>query len=247
MADGVTISQQGIPVSEALDAQKVLDSRWLYFEIAYEQRISLDTVPSVSIFNYDIFSHKLGFVPAFDIYNITRDEYMSSGVVANSEKVYFNGPPADNTDYSSTEVLLRVYDVPILEEYEAPISVTLPSKTVVPSKYGVKITENNDFKIQELTKYTLNTKGKALAIQRTGTETADSNNKIIIEHKLGFPPTYLAAEVASDKSYVNALNPSFVPVKSSANTRNLTFTGVQAALTGTWAYIIFKEPAEVAV
>ena len=246
MADGITIAQEGIDVGEALDAQKVLDSRWRYFEIAFERKLVISSITSLTIVTKDIFTHGLGFLPAFDVYDITADEYISDNLYGSDQKIYISGIYIDEDNVSGHEILLRIYNVPITEEYEAPIVKTYASKAIAPSKYGVKITENNDFKQQELSKYGLNTKGKALAIQKTGSQKVNSKFEIVIEHKLGFPPSYLATQVTTDNS-VQAVNPDFVPVLASANNQILSFRGAQAALGGTWAYIIFKEPAEVAI
>lgn len=260
MSDGISISQEGIGVAQASDAQKVLDSRWRYFDILYEKRVSLKTVPDWLVDNSHIilFKHKVGFLPAFDCYSITHGVYISaysSNDVAYTTPLALD-PSMTGYDFSNTEVLVRVYDVPIAEEYSAPIT-EVSGKYSALSKYGVKILRPKTYASLgdiELSGYSLNTKGKTLAIQKMGTATADDDGFAIIRHNLGYPPTYLAARLdenllGGNKSEVSAINPDFVPVLSSSRSgdNELVFGGAQSVLTGSFAYIIFKEPAELAL
>ena len=249
MGDGITISQEGIDVNEALDAQKVLDSRWRYFEIAFEQKVSIRADNPGPTPDTVVFEHNLGFLPAFTCYNITDDKYSGSGFSLTEVAGVYSTPTkigfTVGGDFSgSIEALLRIYNVPILEEYEAPIVRTLPSKSIVPSRYGIKITDSGNFGQQELSKYTLNTKGKSLAIQKTG-RVATVGGKATVTHNLGFPPSYLVTEILS--GYIAPIDPEFIPALSEANKSTITFRGAQAALQGDFAYIIFKEPAEIAI
>lgn len=256
MSNGIAISQEGIPVDDALDAQKVLDSRWRFYEILFEEKISVGTLSQPS--TYNLFEHKLNFLPAFDCYNLTLDSYMDTGNAASSgngllsdeTKVYFTGSYND-PGWSNTEVLLRIYNVPIMEEYEAPIEKTSLSRGTTPSRQGVQInTGHGSFTRQELIDYTLSTKGKNLGIHKTGTAVAEAPLfSAKIWHYLGFPPSYLAAFASDDKKQVGAINPSLVPAKSlsTENDQALEFQGSQAVLEATVAYIIFKEPLELIV
>lgn len=255
MANGVTVSQVGIDVSQALDSQKVLDSRWKYFEVIHEELLSTGTIPASG--TTVLFEHKVGFVPAFDCYDITLGAYVvgdgSGGLRSDKDKAYFQGQDATNTDHSNHKVLLRIYNVPITEEYTALIENTFPVKSNTVSKFGIKITSNSGgsggMNHLELSEFTLNTQSKALSIQKTGTAVANSGtgNLIVIVHDIGNPPTFLAAQCDPQLQWTNALNPDFIPVVSSADGKTLTFRGAQAALVGTFAYIIFKELADFAI
>lgn len=256
MTNGITISQEGIDVSQALDSQKVLDSRWRYFEIAQEKIVSLGTITSGK--TTEIYSHNLGFLPAFSCYDIATGTYIQGGLRSDKTKIYFDGffndtyydPPSGTwlPTYSNHKVLLIIYSVPITEEYFAPIEKTLPLKTASPSKVGVKITTSN-FRQQELSKYTLNTQSKSLAIQKTGVVLANSGTNFlaVIQHNIGNPPIYLATQAEPRLTYITAFSPTFVPVISYADGRTLTFRGAQSVLIGTFAYIIFKELADFAI
>jgi hypothetical protein len=247
MANGITVSQEGIDISQALDSQKVLDSRWRYFDIVYEKKVQLGT--TVSGTTQLIFQHDLGYVPAFDCYDITSDVYLSAdefgGIRANRTHVYSAGFSSDN--YSNHQVMIRIYKVPITEEYEAPVQKTLPSKTSSESNYGVKAGYGNSLDEYELSKYSLNTASKTLAIQKTGLVSSNSgtNYEAKVTHNLGNPPIFLATYADPKGEWVGGLAMDFIPVIGSADEKSVTFSGAQSALAGTLAYIIFKELGEL--
>ena len=252
MVKGITATQEGVGIDRALDSQKTLDSRWRYFEIVYEKILTTGTV-SFGVVT-DLFTHGLGFLPAFDCYDITTGSYiigdLTGGLRSSTTKIYFQGQDASNVNHSNHKVLLRIYNVPMTEEYTAPIQQTLPSQKRTPSRQGIKIARGTtDFTDLELSKYSLNTSSKSLSIQKTGTVTANSGTSFlaVIRHDLGLPPTYMAAFVDSKFQWISAIDTSSAPFKSSADGVNLTFRGAQSALTGTFAYIIFKELGEFAV
>ncbi len=264
MADGLTISQQGIDVDDALDSQKVLDTRWRYFEIYKELEISLDTVTSGK--RYVVFEHGLGFVPFFDMYDIAGDVYIapvtqfggpnikdwtfSGGLVATSTQIAFVGTFSGS--FSGKKVILRIYNVNAAEEYEAPLVVANPYQAGKKPKYGMKVTQKSDndmMRNPELSNFTLNTEGKTLAIQKISSVATDTNTGFTarITHNMGNLPIFLTAYMTLDKSMVGALNPSFIPVLATATKTTLTFRGAQASLIANFAYIVFKELAETAI
>lgn len=252
MVNGITVSQSGVGL-EGLDSQKVLDSRWRYWELATEKIIS--TGQLTDSVTTDLFNHDLNFVPAFSCYNITTGNYIVTGDIngglrADTKKVYFDGFLPSPDTISNSQLLFRVYNVPITQEYTAPIDKTLPGKTTKPSKFGIKITNKpNGMNSNELSDYTLNTSGKALNIQKTGVVvvTSGTNYQAKIDHFIGYPPIFLLTQVDPQLQWATNFNPDFVPYKSSADVQSITFQGVQAVMQGTFAYIIFKELADFAV
>ena len=252
--NGLEIVQEGVGLAKALDSQKVLDSRYRYFEILIEKILTLPALlnnGSVQV----IYEHNLGFLPAFDVYDTAKDAYITesdtsgNGLISSTSKLYFNGFYTDN-GWGNHQVVIRIYNVPITEEYVATIEKTLPVKTSSSSKEGIKITQGTtDFNELELSRFSLNTSSKALSIQKTGLATANSgtNFSAIIHHDLGYPPTYLASYADINRQWISTIDPSFVPVKATADGVNLTFSGAQSALTGTFAYIIFKELGDFAL
>lgn len=264
MTNGLTISQQGIDVDDALDSQKVLDTRWRYFEIYKELEISLGTVTSGT--TYVVFEHGLGFVPFFDMYDIAGDVYIApvtqfggpgikdwtftGGLVATTTQIAFVGTWTGS--FSNKKVILRIYNVNAAEEYEAPLVTANPYQAGKKPAYGMKITQKPDddmMRNPELSNFTLNTEGKTLSIQKIGTVAADTNTGFLakIDHKMGNLPIFMAAYMRLDKSMISALNPSFVPFLSKTTPTSLTFRGAQASLIANISYVIFKELAETAI
>jgi len=268
MANGITISQQGINVDDALDSQKVLDTRWRYFEIYKEIEISVPNIVNFTSPTIALYTHNLGFVPFFEIYNITTGGYIApfsgsggpgvkdwsitGGIVSDKNSIFRFGLYQTTDGYSDCRLLIRIYNVDATQEYTAPLVVANPYQAGKKAKYGVKVTQKQDpdmMRNQELSNFTLNTEGKSLAIQKIGVIAADTNTGFVakIDHNMGNLPIYLTAYMKLDKSMVSALNPDFVPVRATADRKYLTFSGVQAALIANFTYIIFKELAETAI
>lgn len=261
MGNGLTVSQSGIAVTQALDAQKVRDSRWRYLTIAHEREITLPQIVDSPGPRVKVFSHKLNFVPAFDCWSDVIGDYVEgsvpgnedniNGLFADSENIYFRDYfGTQNVALSNTSAFLRVYNVPIAEEYAAPIENTFPVSSTTDSKHGVKIVDPpSSMQGHELSKYGLNTQSKTLAIQKTGVVVSDASTDFVavINHGVGNPPIYLATSISRDRSIVAALNPNFVPVLAQATKETLTFQGAQAVLLGSFAYIIFKELADFTI
>jgi len=247
MTNGITVSQEGIDVRQALDSQKVLDSRWRYFEIAFEVDMSLP--PSIvysSGKSIDVFTHGLGFLPAFDCYDITSGAYIDFdagvGMASDTDKIYLMIESLTNR--SNHKILLRIYNVPITEEYEAPIRQTFPSKKSAPNGIGVKINDGSgEFDSSDIRKYPLTTSAKALAIQKTGIVVATGT--ATITHGLGNPPLFLAAYAGP--SYVGALNPGKMPFMARSTGDTVTLIPAQNTIVGPIAYIVFKDFGEIAI
>lgn len=247
MTKGIVISQQGIDISQALDAQKVIDSRFRYYDILDEVVLTLPTLDGITGTRQTIYQHNAGFLPAFDIYDTVNGDYIESGnsiggLVSSTSEIYFYGFYTDT--WSGHKVIIRVYNVPITEEYQAPIQQTLPSKGSIPSKEGIKVSRGTtDMAETELSKFAMDTASKSLAIQRTGMGIANSgtNNRLVIAHNLGHPPLFLLAKADVAGQWVGSVDPNFIDSIGSADAVNMTFRGAQAAMSGTFAYIIFKE------
>lgn len=262
----MTVSQQGVDVNTATDSQKVIDTRWRYMDILVEKKMVVPsfTQPSSVV----LYQHNFGKKYAFSIYVIDSDAYFSDwsqsggpgvndltfsgGVYTDNNAIKISGFFNDSYGISGKNILLRIYNVPITEEYSAPQDVTLAKSISKTSNYGVKIqsrTSHNTLRSNELTDYSLNTQSKALAIHRTGLVAAEvsSNGQATIRHNLGSPPSYMTAFYSVKSGVLGAISPDFVPVRGSANASTITFSGAQAALITWLAYILFKDPADLAL
>lgn len=256
MTSGIEISQEGIDLSQAQDSQKVLDSRFRYYDIAQESMVTLPTLANNGSTQI-IYSHNMGFLPAFDVFDTVLQSYISvsstllggSGLLSSTSQIYFKGFYND-AGWSGHKVLIRVYNVPITDTFVAPIEQTLPSKTSTNTQEGIKIVRGtSDIHDQELSKFALNSTGKSMSIQRTGTGFSNSGTSfhLVIEHDLGHPPTFLLASMDTAGQWVGAVDPSTTLGLATADGVNLTFRGVQSALVGTFAYIIFKDLGDFAI
>lgn len=269
MARGLSISQQGIDLEDAQDSQKTLDTRIRNMDILVEKKVTLPKVSGVA-HNITLHEHNLGFLPAFELYSIKQNKYMepksgfgsvdvqtllySGGLTSDKFRVTLFGHPFSFTDtlWDDNECILRIYNVAITEEYEAPLVTPTSRSTAKDTNYGVKIlADHNDADItsEELINYTLNTKGKAFGIQKTGTVIAQQNTggNATVKHGLGAPPNFLATFTDYSRTFVGPVAPDFIPVLASATNETITFRGAQAALVANVAYIIFKEFADLAI
>lgn len=248
MAKGIVVSQQGIDISQALDSQKILDSRFRYFDVLQEFVMTMPTLLNDGS-QQVIYEHKAGFLPAFDVYDTVLGSYITAadsigrGLISSKNQLYFNGFYADS-GCSSHKVIIRIYNVPITDEFQAPIEQTLPSKGSSPSGQGIKVVRGTtDMNEKELSKFAINTASKVLGIQKTGTTQANSgtNNQFVIQHTLGHPPMFLATYADAAGQWVSGIDFSQILARGVADGVSMTFTGIQTTLIGTLAYIIFKE------
>jgi hypothetical protein len=254
MTGGVLVTQEGVDVADALDSQKVLDTRWKSFEILKEYVFTMPALVQSSGIQ-EIYTHGLGFLPAFDIYDTVLGSYVlggfadGTGCVSDTGRIYFKGFYNDD-GWSGHKCVLRIFNLDPTQEYTAPIVKTLPQKGSTKQSHGIKILrDTSDIVEDELSKFALNTKSKALQIQKTGLTTANSgtNFRAVIQHNLGYPPTYMATWADINRQWIAAINPDFVPVIGRADGATIEFGGAQSALTGTFTYIIFKELGDFAI
>jgi hypothetical protein len=120
---------------------------------------------------------------------------------------------------------------------------------------GVKILKepNKEIDSSEFSDFSVHTKTKALSIQQVGVTTADSDtdNQIVIEHNLGYPPSFITGRLYNQGDTFITLpeEQAMSPMgdfygKTRATSNQLSIGGSQSVVTGTFAYIIFKDPLE---
>lgn len=270
---GIIVTQQGTPVDTAADYQKVIDTRWRFLDIEIEQEFTISHADSGSTHWWveKICDHKLGYLPGFYTrtisinYNGYDPTLFNASIVATKDSVYWRGlyVSGDPTTPVTIKILLRLFALDITTPYQAPIDFFVPGAPINEPDVGVKILANQgDINSPELSNFSVNTLGKAFAIQQTGTATAISTTpfSLTITHNMGYPPTYFVAQtqsLAEFKAHTVFANPLPDPVinaltifpiaKVQATTTQLIMFGVQAIITGTYAFLITKEPAELAV
>lgn len=194
MANGIAITQEGIDVENASDYQKVLDSRWLFFEVAndIEETISVPSLGTpanggfqrVNIVRHNCVRGGRPFVPAFHA-GWKRNEpfidsddtytYSISGVAADDTWIYFyrryiNGL---NAPAFTLTVSAKVYNIPILEDYLAPVEVA-PDSFKQNTSIGVRALDGSDLTTtvggHASVGYSIDTRKKILSIHKVMTK-----------------------------------------------------------------------------
>lgn len=273
MSSGLRISQAGIPISRAADYQKTMDDRWPALEHQFMGIIDIQNFSTASegvlnnsggtIANVPVYKHGLGYLPAFHVKQIsysgfdTFNSLLSDNMFADEQYIYLTvfknpGPLIINAKF-----WLSVVDRDCSVEFQAPIDQTTSTFTTQPSEYGLKILNNPSAQgMGEKNKaaYTYNTNAKSMLIQQHGIRTAGSPDfQLVIDHRLGYPPTYYAARRSTQ---TGAANPSLGKVTIApmdniiglgrSNSITLTIRGAQSALVGDFIFIVLKDPVDVA-
>lgn len=191
MANGIAITQEGIDVENASDYQKVLDSRWLFFEVAMdiEETISVPSlgVPAtrgfqrINIVRHGCTRDGRPFVPAFhsgwkrdEAFVDNDDSYTythMSGVAADDEYIYFYREYISgfNAPAFTVHVKAKIYNIPILDDYLAPIEIA-PDTFKQDTRIGVRALDGTDSTAKitghSSTGFSIDTRKKILSIHK---------------------------------------------------------------------------------
>lgn len=209
-----------------------------------------------------LYDHGLGHIVPFE-YNFTdsnvKDNY---NVFCMADGFYIQLQQSGATTTANVTLFLRVYNVPILETFSAPPDNTFPSNKDDHAKYGVRILQgaqtNHGMQDREMSHFSLNTDAKPFPIHMHGLATAPASGTITLAHRLGYLPTFfLAAYVATGltvaagypdymvgRPYLTGLGTTLIAAH--ADTTNINLTGAGVVLSGTYAYLILKDPVTVA-
>lgn len=191
MANGISVTRQGVPIDRAADYQKVLDSRWRFMEVEYP--LNITKVLPAGIANnvssqtqrVNIFRHNLGFVPAFHgswkpeaawmsyVTDGYHPDLIGAQLWCDDEWLYFERliDPSTNVASLSIDVSALIYNLPILEDYQAPTEVavgTAPTK----STYGLRALDGKDPNVtidgSSSHGFSVDTKKKIISVNRVG-------------------------------------------------------------------------------
>lgn len=190
MANGIAITQEGIDVENASDYQKVLDSRWLFFEVAgdFEEAVTipdLGTPTSSGFQRVNIVRHNMTkggrpFVPAFhsgwkrnEAFVNSNDSYTYSlsGVAADDTWIYFYRRYISGliAPAFTLTVSAKVYNIPILESYLAPAEIA-PDTFKQDTGIGVRALDGSNATTtvagHASTGYSIDTRKKILSIHK---------------------------------------------------------------------------------
>lgn len=174
---GVVFTQDGVPVQGAADYQKVLDTRWRFMEVEMEQqvRFSLPAVTAVTFANRYfektlLLRHGLGFIPLFE--TDLDAEALGATVWADEDKVFIRRlvSTSNLSAVAQTLARIRVYNLPILESYEAPKQFIAGSSSPEAS-VGMQFLEESggvDLGDVSSTGFSVDTRKKILSVHRHG-------------------------------------------------------------------------------
>lgn len=264
---GVEVTQQSVDIHYAPDYQKIVDSRWHFLDIPLELDFSVSHADAGATHYWveKICDHNLGYLPAFTFRQKTlnlggSNPLLYSGVLVADKRsiywrnVYISGNPTTPIVLTG---FIRVFACDITATYQAPINLIAPSAATPPTT-GLKILgSGTDITSTDLSDFSIDTQGKAIAIQQTGISTVDpTTGRGTIQHNLGYPPTYFLAQIQGANDLGISTNPlqedvvlnMGVPIAViTATSTTLVFRGVQSALLGRYAFLLTKEPTELAI
>ena len=272
---GIRISQAGIPVDKAADYQKTIDERWPVLEHQFMGILNIENISTDSegvlnnaggtIAHIPIYKHGLGYLPAFRFKQISYSGFdtfspISQSLFADETYIWlivFKSPGAIRVNLKGW---LAVVDRDCTKEFQADIDIVTSTQKSQPSQYGLKIlNENIGQGIEEKNKggYSVNTNAKSMLIQQHGVRNVSASSvpayNVVVDHRLGYPPTYYmarrythtgSANPSLGKTVIEAIDNVIGLAKS--NSITLTVAGAQAVLLGDYMFIVLKDPVDVA-
>lgn len=215
-----------------------------------------------------IYTHNLGFLPAFDYeiasYSISDiTALFTPKIVADATNIYLVpeiGSINTSVDFM-VAINLRVYTLPITTEYQAPIVNSQPLTASSPSGYGVEFLKPNvtvgDITEASPDQYSFSTALRPLNILQHGTVTIPGiSGNIVINYNYGQHPFYLLGVYYPDSftsvgsitipgPLVEAL--AFAGGRGAITSTTITVSGIQSTLSGSFAYILFKDPMDLGI
>lgn len=269
---GIQIAQEGISIERAADYQKVLDDRWPFMDIEVEKTIDWTRTVWPTDTGYwleELAEHNLNYLPAFTsrmtvVSGLSNPRDIANEVIATNKKIYLRGLyfVGDPTTPLTLRFTIRVLTVDITREFRQEVVRTSLDPKTSASTYGVRVLgeRGGELSDEDMTKFNLHNNAKALAVQQTGTRTPNSGNGfgIIVDHNLGYPPTFFYARYYTpadwtffhpnplpDDTIITPINLSPSGLATSSTTR-LSIFGAQSVLQGNYAFLIVKDPLEVA-
>ena len=269
---GAEISQQGIPVKQATDDQKVIDTRWVTLDVqgVYEYN-SVVTVPlnngGGATQGIVLCTHNSGFLPAYDY--VINSYSLSASVLGETFNLYADTTNVYlvshfGTDASSIvltiNVTIQVYTLPITQSFQAPTVQSISAVNESNTGYGIEFVADSNASPtigqDPVGEYSFSTRLKPLNILQTGTYTVNtavgSANRgyIVINYSYPQNPLYqlcqyypngvTTAHISIPQALVGPLG--YQGAKGSVGNGVILITGSGSALSGSFAYILFKDP-----
>lgn len=249
---GIIATESGVPVDGAPDYRMVSNSNWPTLQVEFEYilgtPLSIATVGG-STASIKIFSHNLGYVPAYTYIDSSGYNGLGTGystgtgndtfsLIADKENIYLVVTALGSSYNFTPSGLLRIYSYNPSTTFQAPFYNPADPRTNV-GTYGIEALINaNDGYLDDtnFSKYSVSSRAKTLTIHQSGLATADGAGQFVLTHNLGYLPSFMIFK--SDGTFLA----DQTSVRSQGNQTTLTFFGVQSILIGDYAYIIFKDP-----
>lgn len=270
MDTGVIFTQDGVPVQGSADYQRVIDSRWRFMEVELDVpfNISLPSLPTSSpnkIEKTIIATHAIGKHPYFEVsYTATPVADIPLEIWADEDVVIIRRRTNASFGQPAQVVTgrLRVYNLPIFEDYVAP-KTFVQSGSSPEASAGIEfLEESGGVSLGDVssTGFSIDTRKKILSVHRHGKVVLDDSLTPppgvtdAIYHNVGYPPTYLLAST-NEQDFVVPTYPETVhyvgprldviQARITADVDYLHFKGIQASFGGTFGYVILKDPVEL--
>lgn len=246
---GIVFTQSGAPVRGSADYQRVYDSRWRFIEIEIDTDFSI-TLPARNetdesyIDKTTVIKHGLGFIPMFEC--DFEDDFGNTPLVeifANKDRVFLKRLIHISGAVERTITgRLRVYNLPILEDYSAPKG--LPQGFTSPrSQVGIKFIDDNARSVNLASKsptgFSIDSEKKILSIHKHGLAK--------INEWINYRSRVTAIDVSTDILTLTSSDPGFTvewaqtpgsPVSYSPNDFTTYPGGLETAVDGALFYTI---------
>jgi len=246
MSYGINVSRKGYNVNEASDKQLAFSSGWPLLPIEAEGTKSLT---NETAYDEVLYTHSLGYAPVFMIWEenssalYPRGKFISFNVYATTTTLYLESTPY----YGNCTLHWKIFRRPILTNYTGVNIETTDATEGDSGDYGLLVslpgksvhsTDKRDFGIRS--------DARQLMVHQSGYTTTESLTETIT-HSLGYNPMYwlyvenINRNPAGAYSLIQETDDFIV----SATTTQLTwqFFAVDPL---NWAYVIFKDPANLA-
>lgn len=257
MANGIRVTQEGVSVDQAAEYQMILHEQFPYLEFDFVGEVKASGSVSSNTF-VKMYMHTLPHIPQFFCFPIKTDgtyDRDDTGYLATSDSIGFI---AWSGETYNKRWLLMVIKQDLTQTISAPKGGSIVQATTGPQRKGVAVLKegaNDDIESKDKSNFSLHTNARSFAIHMCGKKTVDSStsNLLVLNHDLGYPPTFFVARRQVESGSANPLlgqttQNAFVrnAALATANSATITLRGAQAALNGEYTYLILKDPVDTA-
>lgn len=262
MANGIRVTQEGVPVQRAAEYQEILDERFPFLEFSFVGEVRASgSIPASGTVAVELHRHGLPHVPGFFWMPIKpdgtyEDDFNVPDPVSTSDRVVIEFASYMGSSYSVRGVLMVVKN-DLTQTIKAPRGGSVVQSTTGPQKRGIAVLREGggDIESNDKTNFTLHTNARSFAIHMCGVENVpvgDADGGFYITHDLGYPPTFFYARRFVETFDALKGQTCQEPFMYNAGLARATATtlflrGGQGALQGDYMYLILKDPVDTAI